>query len=280
MNENQHEFVPAGHYFSVIPDKDYIESKKNTLFDRTIKELPGINLNDVVQNEWFQKMVSFYNDIPFQDTKKDGLRYYFQNNAYGYNDAIMLYTFIRGLEPKNIIEVGSGFSSAVILDTVEKFLDKKTQVTFIEPFPHALNQTISPSDFKNNTFKQSFVQDVPISFFQSLKENDILFIDSTHVSKIGSDVNYLYFEILPLLNPGVYVHIHDIFFPFEYPEAWIKEGRYWNEDYLVRAFLTFNDTYEIVFFNHYYHEKNKSLYEKAPLCTKNSGGSLWLRKKK
>ena len=81
------------------------------------------------------------------------------------------------------------------------------------------------------------LQDVDLKEFDKLKSGDVLFIDSTHVSKIGSDVNYLFFEILPRLHRGVYIHIHDIFYPFEYPKDWIDEGRAWNENYILRAFL-------------------------------------------
>ena len=96
------------------------------------------------------------------------------------------------------------------------------------------------------------VQDVDLAVFEALGPGDILFIDSSHVAKVGSDVNHLVFEILPRLSPGVYVHFHDMFYPFEYPEDWILgEGRYWNEDYLLRAFLQFNGSYAIAVWDHF-----------------------------
>lgn len=75
-----------------------------------------------------------------------------------------------------------------------------------------------------------------------------MFVDSTHVSKTGSDVNYLFFEIIPRLNPGVIIHLHDIFYPFEYPHKWLKQGMVWNELFLLRSFLQYNDNYEILYF--------------------------------
>jgi hypothetical protein len=115
--------------------------------------------------------------------------------------------------------------------------------------------------------------------FLALERNDILFIDSSHVVKIGSDVNFLLGEVLPRLRPGVYVHVHDIFYPFEYPEAWIAEGRVWGEAYALKAFLTFNATFEIVLFNTYLERFHREIFEREmPLCLRNEGGSIWLRR--
>lgn len=115
--------------------------------------------------------------------------------------------------------------------------------------------------------------------FDILKENDILFVDSTHVSKVGSDVNYLLFEILPRLNKGVYIHFHDIFYPFEYPKEWIYDGKAWNEDYILRAFLQYNDSFKIFFFNTFLESFFREKFTlEMPLCLKNTGGSLWIKK--
>jgi len=116
--------------------------------------------------------------------------------------------------------------------------------------------------------------------FEQLDENDIFFLDSSHVSKTGSDVNYLIFEILPALKPGVLVHIHDILYPFEYPEEWVlKERRSWNESYLLRAFLQYNSAFEIVYWNNFvWHRMHEELGGLMPLCLENEGGSIWLRR--
>jgi hypothetical protein len=123
------------------------------------------------------------------------------------------------------------------------------------------------------------IQDVSLKEFDALEENDILFIDSTHISKINSDVNFILFEILPRLKPGVYIHFHDIFFPFEYPITWAYEGRAWNEAYLLRAFLQYNSEFRVVAMNSFLHKFHlEHLAIKMPLCTMNPGGSIWLRK--
>jgi hypothetical protein len=106
-----------------------------------------------------------------------------------------------------------------------------------------------------------------------------LFIDSSHVSKTGSDVNFELFDILPKLNSGVWVHIHDMFWPFEYPDAWIEEGRSWNELYMIRAFLTFNSGFRVKLFQHYLFEEHKEIWNMVQeKGISNPGGGLWLEK--
>ena len=123
------------------------------------------------------------------------------------------------------------------------------------------------------------VQNVPLAAFEELGDNDILFIDSSHVCKAGSDVNFLVFNVLPALAPGVVVHFHDIGWPFEYPLQWIADGRAWNEAYLLRAFLQYNRSFEILVFNSYAYRTFRSFFEKRmPLYLERPGGSLWLRK--
>jgi len=125
----------------------------------------------------------------------------------------------------------------------------------------------------------SRLQDVDASEFEALRANDILFIDSTHVSKINSDVNRIFFEILPRLSPGVHIHFHDISYPFEYPKEWVYEGRAWNEAYMLRTFLQYNTAFRIVLMNTFMERYHESFFqERMPLCLKNIGGSIWIRK--
>jgi hypothetical protein len=124
------------------------------------------------------------------------------------------------------------------------------------------------------------VQEVPIEAFGELERGDILLIDSTHVSKAGSDVNYLFLEVLPTLKSGVAVHVHDVWFPFEYPREWIERGIYWNEDYLLRAFLQFNSGFKVLFCNTYAATFLASEYDRTmPLARRrNVGGSIWIER--
>jgi len=190
---------------------------------------------------------------------------------------------MRHFKPQRIIEIGSGHSSAIMLDTNEHFFDNKIHCTFIEPFPEErLMQILRESDKLSHQIIKEKVQSVKLEVFQMLNKNDILFIDSTHVSKIGSDVNHLLFEVLPSLKPGVLVHFHDIFYPFELPKHWVLESRYfWNENYILRAFLMNNEKYEIIIFNTYLQKIKPDWFKKEmPECTEKSEGtgSIWLRK--
>ena len=122
-------------------------------------------------------------------------------------------------------------------------------------------------------------QDVESDEFMTLDEGDILFIDSTHVSRINSDVNHLFFEILPSLKKGVYVHLHDIFYPFEYPKDWVYEGRAWNESYILRAFLQYNSAFKIALFPDFLQRVHADkLGQHLPLTQKSRASSIWLQK--
>jgi len=126
------------------------------------------------------------------------------------------------------------------------------------------------------------VQDIPLSEFKKLSENDILFIDSSHVLKIGSDVQYLYLEVLPRLNKGVIVHAHDIFLPAEYPKEWVlKNYIFWNEQYLLQAFLAFNNSFEVLWAGSYMHLRHPDKLEEAFSSYKRDKiwpSSFWIRK--
>ena len=167
------------------------------------------------------------------------------------------------------------------LDTRELFLDGQLVCTFIEPYPELLHSLIRDEDRATTKVIPRRVQDVELSKFRELQARDVLFIDLTHVSKVGSDVNYLYFDVLPALADGVYIHIHDIFYPFEYPESWVlEEGRAWNELYLLRALLQSSRAYEVQLMTDYLAFCHRAEFDRAlPLGRKNPGGSIWLRKK-
>jgi len=269
-------YAPGG-FYSPIPS---IEEIKAYNFDSSLpKSLPGIDLNSNEQIELLNSLEHFYNELPFTDEKTEGLRYCYVNNSYSYSDAIFLHCMIRHLKPKKLIEIGSGFSSCVTLDTNEKFMEDSMSIQFIEPYPELLESLLKDNDKKNITIHRKQLQEIPLETFKELKENDILFIDSTHVVKFNSDVNYIFREILPILARGVYIHFHDVFYPFEYPKEWLLEGRAWNEQYMLRSFLQFNQEFKIVMFNTYL----QSMYEKEiksrfPLLYKNTGGSIWLKK--
>lgn len=272
-------FVPPGHYYSPIPSLGEVEHDKAKIFGQPPDRIPGIDLNPEGQLALLHQFAELYPTIPFKPEKQESLRFYYENPSYSYSDAIMLHCMMRQLQPNRLIEIGSGFSSCLILDTNEIFFNNAIQTLFIEPFPDLLHALISKNEQKSVRLLPHRLQDVQLEEFEALKENDILFVDSTHVSKINSDVNRIFFEILPRLNSGVYIHFHDIFFPFEYPKKWIYEGRAWNEAYLLRAFLQYNQAFSIVLMNTYMEMNYESFFqEKMPLCLLNPGGSIWIKK--
>ena len=168
-----------------------------------------------------------------------------------------------------------------MLDTNDIYFDHSIKLTFIEPYPERLYSLFKPGDFENHTTIVSNLQDTSLDRYKELNENDILFIDSTHVSKANSDVNKIFFEILPILKKGVLVHFHDIFYPFEYPKEWVLgwKGFGWNEDYVLRAFLMYNGQFKIRMFNTFLEHFHEDWFKQnMPDCLKNTGGSIWLQK--
>lgn len=272
------EFVPPGHFYSVVPSAEDRQKYIDTNYEYKT-ELPGIESNLKNQIKLLEVFKSYFDTCEFPDTKKDGFRYYFNNPAYSYGDALVLNAFIRHYKPARIIEIGSGYSSAAILDTRDSSKINNLDLTFIEPYPDLLISLMSDEDKKSTKLVPTGVQKVDIDIFKKLEANDILFVDSTHVSKLGSDVNRIFFEIFPILKPGVLIHIHDIFWPFEYPKAWVEEGRAWNELYLLRSLLLFTNGYEIMFFSNYLWQTQEEWFRlhAKPYCN-NPGGNFWMRK--
>jgi hypothetical protein len=258
-----------GHYYSPLPDYKEVLARSQVLFDRDTAGCVGIDLREEAQLELLDSFSYYYDDLPFPREHRAPMRYYYENAWFTYGDAIILYSVLRYYKPTSIIEIGSGFSSAAMLDVNRMFLEDKIHFTFIEPHPERIFSLFTREDKDNHMMLQSQVQDVPPEVFQTLSANDILFVDSSHVAKVGSDVAHILFDILPELKPGVIVHFHDIYWPFEYPENWILAGRAWNESYFLRTFLQFNDTFEIVYFNSFIQEHHANILQrKMPLCLK------------
>ncbi|MBI4878729.1 MAG: class I SAM-dependent methyltransferase [Planctomycetes bacterium] len=275
----QRTWRPPGHFYSPIPDPAEVEKRQERIFDCTPRHLPGIDLNAERQLGLLDEFKEYYREMSFPVERQDGRRYWFENIQYSYSDAVFLYCMIRHARPRSIIEVGSGHSSCLMLDTSDLFFGGAIECTFIDPFPEALRALLLPGDEARVRIVPEPVQDVPLELFSALEENDILFIDSTHVVKTGGDVNHLFFEVLPRLARGVYVHVHDVHFPFEYPKEWVLEGRAWNETYLLRAFLMYNRAFEVQCMNTALERfRTEWFREHMPLCLKNPGGSIWLRK--
>jgi hypothetical protein len=270
---------PSGHFYSPYPDLGEVARRASVLFGSPPRVIAGVDLREDAQLGLLDELARFYPDLPFTAHERSGLRYFFENPNYSYGEAIVLYCMIRHLRPQRIVEVGSGYSSCAILDTNDLAFDGAIECAFIDPYPQLLKSLVGDDEQRRLQILAVHLQDVESGWFARLSEGDILFVDSSHVSKIGSDVNHLFFAILPLLNDGVYVHFHDIPYPFEYPKEWIFQRRAWNEAYLLRAFLQYNAGFTVEFFNSFMGRFHGDALARAmPLAMKNPGTSLWLRK--
>ena len=276
---------PPGHFYSPIPSRPELQRREHVVFDESPGELPGIRLNEAGQRAMLERLSEQLRDGLLLGDGTPGRRYAFENPAFSYCDALVWHALLRLVRPKRVIEVGSGHSSCVLLDTNNAHLDDSVACTFIEPYPQLLYSLMQPQDRASTRVIASNLQDVPLDTFAELEAGDVLFIDSSHVSKTDSDVNYAFFEILPRLAAGVYVHVHDIFFPFEYPKEWVYQGRAWNEAYLLRAFLQNNHSFEIMLWNSWVERQRRSwLEELMPLALQHaavaspptSAQSIWL----
>jgi hypothetical protein len=271
------EFVEAGHYYSAIPSLD--DKLRAINWSTSSKyNLHGIDLNWDRQWLLLEEIKQYLNPDGIEEKPGNGRRYGFDNPSFGYGDALFLQAMMRHFRPKQIIEVGSGYSSAMMLDVDEHHMGSSVKFDFVEPFPKLMLSLLNQEDRKW-PIHPFILQDIDIGIFKKLRHNDILFIDSSHVLKAGSDVFYLFFEVLPAIQSGVLIHIHDILWPFEYPEQWLKEGRAWNEAYFLRAFLQYNNAFSVLVFPNALASQDQAWFKNnASSVLKNTGGSIWLQK--
>lgn len=271
---------PPGHYYSPVvdvSDPHAIEATRT----RTTAPLPaGVAIDALKMTSMMTQLARRHHHFPFPRHQQTGFRFYFDNPFFGSHDASILFSMLLEFRPRRVIEVGCGHSSGLLLDTNDRFFDGTMELTLIDPSLVSLRNLWGELGAGNARLVPARLQDVPLAEFESLTENDILFIDSSHVSKTGSDVNCYLFKILPTLKPGVLVHVHDILYPFEYPIEWIlQEQRGWNEAYALHAFLQYNSAFEIVYWNNFtFHHLREQLSRLVPLCLENEGGSIWLRR--
>lgn len=280
-NPNIQTLFPNGHFYSPVVDPDSVRERAAEVWDGR-DEVLGIdfdkeNHRHLLQSVFPKWLESF--DYPFE--REDAvdaagrLGFFLANDQFSNIDARTLFVFLREYRPRRVIEVGSGFSSLLMADVNRRFLDSATTLQCVEPYPRSF---LREPEY-GFELVESKVEHVPLRFFESLGEGDFLFIDSSHVSKTGSDVNYLMFEIVPRLPAGVLVHVHDIFLPADYPYEWVvTNNRSWNEQYVLQAYLMFNPKAKIVFGSSYAHqvlpaEAAAALGEGVPTF----GGSLWFR---
>jgi len=246
------------------------------------RNLPGISFND-------HQQLSILDNFDFNDellkipleAPKGEMTFYYNNHSFCSGDAEYLYNTVRFYKPNKIIEIGSGYSTLMIINALKKNRSENANQTIehicIEPFEQPWLEKMPAKIIRDK------VENLSVEIFQSLRENDILFIDSSHMIRPQGDVLFEYLEILPILSPGVLVHIHDIFTPKDYLDEWVlKDHKLWNEQYLLEAFLSLNDHFEVLgALNYLSHKYHRQFANKSPVYAKHPGrepGSIWLRK--
>ena len=262
------------HYYE--PQFDYRKTIQPFSKDRI---LPGIDWNISEQLKMLATF-SFSQELAnTQQEKPDTLDFYLNNGTFESGDAEYWYQLIRLIKPKRIFEVGSGNSTLMAIKAIRKNHEQepnyKCKHVCIEPYEMPWLEETGVSVVRKK------VEDVELSFFSELEENDILFIDSSHIIRPQGDVLFEYLELLPTLNKGVIIHVHDIFSPKNYPKEWLEDKvLFWNEQYLLEAFMSHNSNYKIIgslnFLYHNYYEELKSV---APfLAPDRKPGSFYIQK--
>lgn len=274
---------PNGHFYSPVCDPVALKAARAELWPAPPQHLAGIDFNDASHIEildgWFPRHLGAFDYAEDAPQDAQSARYYTGNTQFSWLDARVLFVLLRELRPRRVIEVGSGFSSLLMADVNQRFLGGACDIRCIEPYPRPFLENGVAGIAK---LIRERVQALPLSTFATLEAGDILFIDSSHVSKTGSDVNHLFFEVLPTLKPGVLIHIHDVFLPAEYLELWaIAENRSWNEQYLLRALLMYSTAFAPVFGSSYaWLHHRPSVLRALGVSEKDGygGGSFWIRR--
>ena len=272
------------HFYQPIPNLKDLEERN--VWDN-ISEMRGIDWKPKTYLKNLKDLSIFADECDWPEEQgKNLMQYHTNNNSFSYGCAIGLHTIIRNNKPKRIIEIGSGNSSRVIAaainlnEQVDDF--SGTEYTIIDPYSPFEDESLFP---KNTKIIRKQVETVDLSIFEELSENDILFIDSSHVSKIGSDVNYEILDILPIIKKGVYIHFHDIHLPYEYPKAYATTPTFrmfWTEAYLLQAFLSNNDNFKVflpmTLLQRVYEEEFRKLFPKGNNATAWGSGSFWIER--
>lgn len=268
--------VTPNHFYGPVPDTRELRPE---IFSE-ISKMVGINMQEDAQLALLSSFGSTFRESFSALSERQptaAQQFSFGNGMFESVDAEFLYGFIRSALPRRIVEVGSGYSTLLIAEGV-RALSHEVDFTVIDPYIDARLRSVP----ELTTVLQLPVQEVGLDLFMKLDEGDILFIDSSHVLKIGSDVQFEYLEILPRLRHGVLIHLHDVFLPREYPREWVCDKQlFWNEQYLLQALLTGNSSFVVRWAGHYMHLRHPEVldhfipsYNRA----RSSPGSFWVER--
>jgi hypothetical protein len=271
---------PPGHFYSPIADPQDLVERQAKIWPPS-PEIVGVDFrpeeHSRILTDVFPRFIGEYDYPDSEGDATDDQSYYTNNSQFGWLDSRALFVLLREWRPKRLIEVGSGFSSLLAADVNRRFLEGSCEITCVEPYPRPFLERGIPGVA---SLVKERVQLLEPSFFtERLEPGDVLFIDSSHVVKTGSDVVHLLFEVLPRLSPGVRVHFHDVFFPADYPKSWaITENRSWNEQYVLRALLMYSTAFRVAFGCNYAFTRFPDLVSAALGRPGFGGGSFWIER--
>ena len=265
-------------YYSPIPE--LLDLRNRDADWATPSSMAGINLNLQAHIELLNAFSEFKDEVAFPDDSAgcSQFDFHFNNGTFETVDAELLDYMIRHFSPSRIVEIGSGRSTLISARACRNRTDLSIEVTCVDPFPPPYIQSGVPGVAN---LIQKPVQDLRPTFFDRMRQNDILFIDSSHIVRSGSDVVFICLEVLPRLHPGVLVHFHDIFMPREYPSSWMfNQRRFFNEQYMLQAFLVGNAMFRVVFAAQWMHMVSPNrLSEAFPRYPKGADpGSFWIQR--
>jgi len=277
--------LTPNHFYSPIPDTRILP---DTLWQRE-SDLPGIDMRDEEQVAFLRDVADRFGDelnaIPRGQADAAAGEYFVDNGAFESVDGEIYYAMIRAHRPARVLEIGAGWSTLLALRALRanRADGAEGRLLSVEPYPREYVRAAIGREPEVAELRDLPVQELPLDVFESLGAGDILFIDSSHVLRIGSDVQYEILEILPRLQAGVLVHVHDVFLPGEYPKEWVlgPEHRFWNEQYLLQAYLADNPRSAVVWGSSWMHRRHPEDLEKAFTSYDRQSrfpGSFWFRR--
>jgi hypothetical protein len=271
-------------FYSALNDLDFLAENKDLWQGRSMPA--GIDWGLDRQLALLREIAGYVGelrDVPVEPGADSPFGYHWHNDFWRGTDALVHYALLRARRPARVLEIGCGWSSLLMAQALalnEAESGARCSVHQIEPYPRHELMSRLPAHW---TIEEKMLQRASLARVEELRAGDVLFYDGSHVARVASDVNWFFFEILPRVAPGTIVHLHDIFWPADYPESWIFDrGQTWNEQYVLQAFLMFNGEFEVLLANSAlvteYPEQVQALLAGSPEPI-SGGGSVWLRRR-
>ncbi len=264
------------HYYEPLFDHRQLRKPLNEP-----RYLPGLDFNPDGQKQFLKKL-RFHEDflafLEAQESLSPDMRFALDNGSFAYADAEFLFSMVRYLKPARVLEIGCGFSTKLISGALQRNQEEgsaQPRHVCVEPYEQPWLEK-----FPNIEILRTPIEEMDLELAAQLEPGDFLFIDSSHMVRPQGDVLHEYLTIIPGLQAGVYVHVHDIFTPRDYPAVWVRDNvSFWNEQYILEAMLGNNTSYQIIAaLNYLFHEHFDSLKQACPVVTeKSEPGSFYFR---